>query len=109
MVERCIEAAGDGSLFLLVHVQPQSRLPNIGPVDEWRRRLQVAVRAPARDGDANAALVAAVAAGLGLPSSSIRIVSGSKNRSKRLRIYGIGVDTAVTILNGIIEEANGNE
>ena len=106
LVERCVEAAADGSFSLLIQAQPQARVAMIGPVDKWRGRLRVAVRAPASDGDANAALIAAVATALGVASSSIRIESGGKNRLKRLRVQGIDIDSAVTILNRIIEEAN---
>jgi uncharacterized protein (TIGR00251 family) len=109
LVERCVEAAGDGSFSLLVQVQPQASVPTIGPVDEWRARLRVAVRAPARDGDANASLVAAIATALGLASSSVRIESGGQNRLKRLRIHGIDIDSATTILNRIIKEEHQDE
>ncbi len=105
VVERCLEESPDGSLCLLVHVQPGASAVNVGPVDEWRGRLRVAVSAPARDGDANAALIDVIARLLGLEGSAVRIESGAKDRRKRLRLEGIEFDEALALLRAATEDA----
>lgn len=50
--------------------------------------LVVRVRAPPLDGKANQAVVAVVAAALGVARSAVTLVSGQAVRRKRLRIQG---------------------
>jgi uncharacterized protein len=50
--------------------------------------LKARVRAVPEDGKANAALVALLAASLGVPKSAIRIASGATGRLKRVEIAG---------------------
>lgn len=49
-------------------------------------RLEVAVRAPARDGRANEALVAFLAASLALKRQQVRLVRGERARDKIVEI-----------------------
>ncbi|WP_029032708.1 DUF167 domain-containing protein [Salinarimonas rosea] len=48
--------------------------------------LRVAVTAPPEDGKANAAVIALLAAALGLPRSALAIVRGETARTKTIRI-----------------------
>lgn len=48
--------------------------------------LSVKVKAPARQGRANQAVVKAVAAHLGLPKSDVRLVGGHGSRTKTLEV-----------------------
>lgn len=52
--------------------------------------LRVRLRAPPLDGRANAALRQFLAEALGVPVSSIAVLSGAAGRRKRLRIHGLG-------------------
>lgn len=54
--------------------------------------LVVRVSAPAVDGRANDAVVAAVADAFSVPKSGVRIVSGRTSRMKILDIDGVGAD-----------------
>ncbi len=51
--------------------------------------LKVKVRAPALDGRANEALLAFLAAELGLPRRAVTLVRGEKSRRKVVRVDGL--------------------
>ncbi|HXQ80715.1 MAG TPA: DUF167 domain-containing protein [Opitutaceae bacterium] len=51
--------------------------------------LKVKVRAPALGGRANGAVCELMARELGLPKSAVRVVQGSRSRSKVLEILGL--------------------
>jgi uncharacterized protein (TIGR00251 family) len=53
-----------------------------------QRVLKVAVSAPPVDGAANTALIALLAKRLGIPKSSVSLVSGAAARVKRLALPG---------------------
>lgn len=69
---------------LTVHVKPRSKKPGIEKVNdhEWIVRVR---EAPV-DGRANAAVVAAVAAELGIPKSRVQLLHGESSRQKLLSI-----------------------
>ena len=60
--------------------------------------LIVRVRAPAVDGAANVALVAALANSLELPPSAVRIVSGRRSRTKLVEVQGVDRPSLVALL-----------
>lgn len=51
--------------------------------------VKIWVRAAPVDGQANTAVIAALAKKLGLPKSNLTVVRGETGRSKRIRIEGI--------------------
>jgi len=53
--------------------------------------LKVKVRAPALDGRANDALLAFLAAELGLPRRAVTLVRGGKSRHKVVRLDGLAL------------------
>ena len=57
---------------------------------DGRTVLVVRLAAPPVEGDANKALIAFMASALGVPRSSIRILSGGTSRLKILHISGLG-------------------
>jgi uncharacterized protein YggU (UPF0235/DUF167 family) len=87
-VDPCL-AVEDG-VRLFVRVTAGARAAAIGgtfalPVG---RALEIRVTARAVDGAANAAVVAALAAALGVPKRAVTIVSGAAARLKRLHVAG---------------------
>jgi len=52
--------------------------------------LKVKVHAPALDGRANEALLAFLAATLGVPRRAVTLVRGDKSRHKVIRVEGLG-------------------
>ena len=70
-------------LRLTVKVKPGSRLPGIS---ETAGIITVAVRERAVDGRANAAVLASIAAWLGIAAGRITIEQGAGSRYKRLMV-----------------------
>jgi uncharacterized protein (TIGR00251 family) len=77
-------------LRLRVHVTPRAGFERIGEVvsDGRTARLKLAVRAPAREGEANAAAVALLARALRLPKSALSVAAGHASREKTIAIRG---------------------
>ncbi len=79
-----------------VHVIPRASKTTIA--GERDGRLLVRLSAPPVDGAANDALVEFFSKLFACPKRAVRIVSGDKNRSKRVAIDGLSVDTVRTRL-----------
>ncbi len=70
-----------------VTVVPNARTPRVERLDAGR--LRVSVAAPPREGQANAAVVAALAEHFGVPRSQVRIIRGAGSRHKIVEIAGL--------------------
>ncbi|MBS1816405.1 MAG: DUF167 domain-containing protein [Acidobacteria bacterium] len=79
-----------------VRVIPRSGKPGVD--GERDGRLLVRLSAPPVEGAANEALVELLSRLLACPRRAVRIVSGQKNRSKRVAVDGISVATATQLL-----------
>lgn len=84
-----IDDSSDGAVFT-VRVEPQSKRPGIRGVHAGALRLGVAA-APER-GQANRAVIAALADALCVAKSDLALRSGAANRTKR--ILAVGLDAA---------------
>jgi uncharacterized protein YggU (UPF0235/DUF167 family) len=73
-------------LRVRVTVRPGCRVESIEERPDGP--LLVKVRAPAREGQANDAVIAAVARHFGVPRSSVRVLRGHAGRSKILELPG---------------------
>jgi uncharacterized protein (TIGR00251 family) len=73
---------------LRIWARPGSRRAGIA-WDPWRKRWTVSVLAPAAHGQANEAIVAALAERLGVARSSIRWVHGGTSASKEVEVAGL--------------------
>jgi uncharacterized protein YggU (UPF0235/DUF167 family) len=73
--------------MLDVAVVPRATAERVGPWSEGV--LKVRVTRPPSEGEANVAVVAAVAHALELAPSRLEVVAGRRSRRKRLRIDGI--------------------
>jgi uncharacterized protein (TIGR00251 family) len=83
------ESTPDG-IILAVQAQPGAR--RNGLVGIHAGRLKVAVTQVAEKGKANAAIIEALADGLRLKRSQVRLISGPTNPQKRLLISGVTED-----------------
>lgn len=81
-----IRPDGDGFRFDVL-VQPRASRGRIGPVQG--DRLKVAVTAPPVDGEANKAVVEAIAKALRVPKRNIEVIAGATGRRKTLRVAGV--------------------
>ena len=73
--------------MLSIVVVPRATTEHVGPWSEGV--LKVRVMRPPADGEANAAVVAAVAGALRVAPSRVEVVAGRRSRRKRLRIDGL--------------------
>jgi uncharacterized protein YggU (UPF0235/DUF167 family) len=85
---------------LTVRVKPGSSRTAVGGRfgDAEPPVLLVAVAAPAADGRANEALLAALAAAFGLRRSAVRLVSGATSRTKVVDAHGADPRVLGTLL-----------
>jgi hypothetical protein len=81
-----VRAAADGGSTLAVHAKPGCRVAAVVEVVWCADALQVSIDAPAREGEANEALAAFLAAHLGLKKRDVVLQTGSKSRDKVFRV-----------------------
>ena len=96
----CIQKTLDGTIILDIDLQPGSSRQGIVGFNEWRGKLQVAVKAEAQKGRANHALCSVLEKIFKVPVS---IVSGHTSRSKKVSLIGLSFEEIVTILEGFLE------
>jgi uncharacterized protein (TIGR00251 family) len=60
--------------------------------NEWRRTIGCRVSAPALEGRANRAILKLVSGTLGVPTTSVSILSGAASSQKRVLVTGMGRD-----------------
>jgi uncharacterized protein (TIGR00251 family) len=76
------------TIFLLtLHVQPGAKKSEIAGL--YGDALKIRLAAPPVDGKANTALLAALAAWLGLPKRAVTLKSGQTSRNKTVRVEGV--------------------
>ncbi|MFA5236503.1 MAG: DUF167 domain-containing protein [Methanoregula sp.] len=76
--------------LIAIEVSPGAR-SDLFPAgyNEWRKAIGCRVTAPAVDGKANKAVIGLISTTLGVPASSVSIVSGLASSQKKVRISGI--------------------
>jgi uncharacterized protein (TIGR00251 family) len=73
-------------VILTLHIQPGAKKTEVaGPHGD---ALKIRLAAPPVDGKANAALLAFVAAKVGVGRTAVELVSGQTSRAKRVRVAG---------------------
>lgn len=96
MIER-----GDG-VYIDIEVTPGSGSQGVRGYDEWRKRVRVAVRAEARDGKANSAIIILFCELFQVSHGRVTITSGHTSGQKRIFIKGIDQNTVIKTLEGAI-------
>ena len=90
-----VEEDAEG-VVLSLHVSPASgKAGFFTGYDPWRRCIRCAVRSPPQGGKANREVIERIAGALGIPATSIRIISGSAQPRKRVRVEGITRETVL--------------
>jgi len=77
-----------GTVEIVLHVTPRASRSAIEGVDS-EGRLRVRVAAPPVDGAANEAVVALLAAELGVRRGAVTLTAGASSRNKRCRVDGL--------------------
>lgn len=78
---------GRGTVSFGVRVQPRSNKNEIAGI--FDRALKIRLQSPAVEDRANEALCEFLAGLLKRPKSAVRILSGERNRNKRVEIFGV--------------------
>ena len=65
----------------------------------WRKMIGCRVSAPALEGRANRAVIGLVSTKLGIPSSSVSILSGATSSRKRILVSGMRKEDLIKRLN----------
>ena len=99
-VESCIQNTLSGDAIIDIEVQPGSSRQGIVGFNQWRGKLQVAVKAEAEKGKANHAVCNVLSK---IFSSPVTVVSGNTSRSKKIQIEGLRANEIISILEGLIE------
>ena len=77
----------DGAVRIAVHAKPRSRRSRVAGTREGA--LAVELAAPPVDGAANEALVATLAAALGIPKRDVTLARGASSRAKVVEVRGL--------------------
>jgi uncharacterized protein YggU (UPF0235/DUF167 family) len=84
---------------LIVRVTARAEADRAGPY--LAGVLHVRVTRPPADGEANHAVAGVVARAIGVPPSAIRLVAGSRSRTKRFAIEGLSAEELSAQLRGL--------
>jgi uncharacterized protein len=89
-----------GGVVLSVRLTPKGgrdAIDGIEQLADGRSVLKVRVRAPASEGEANAALVKLMAKTLGVAPRDVRLVAGASARLKRVKVAGAAAALATAL------------
>ena len=95
-------------LMLPVRVTPKSSRDAIGPYQPEMTHVPVKVTAPPEDGKANQAVIAVLAATLGVSKSSVSIAKGHTSRLKQVLI-AVAQSEAPGLLTALDKAMGGTE
>lgn len=94
-----IVAEDQAGVTVTVHVISRARRSQVAGVQGDALRVRIA--APPVEGAANEALIAYLAAALGVRRRDVRLLSGERGRRKRVRIEGLSAQTLAARLLGV--------
>ena len=95
----CIQTTLDGMVLLEIEVHPGSSRQGIVGFNQWRSKLQVAVKAEAQQGKANIAVCNVFST---LLKAEVKVVSGHTSRQKKVSIEGLKPSEIIQRLEGLI-------
>jgi uncharacterized protein (TIGR00251 family) len=87
--EEAVTEDGTG-VILAIEVSPASgKAEFLTGYDSWRRSIRCAVGSPPSRGRANREVIESLAAAIGMPATSVHILSGATRSRKRVRLDGM--------------------
>ncbi|XP_038693580.1 UPF0235 protein C15orf40 homolog isoform X1 [Tripterygium wilfordii] len=93
----CIRFIAPSSVAITIHAKPGAKLSSI--TDFSDEAVGVQIDAPAKDGEANAALVEYVSSVLGVKRRQLSIRSGSKSRDKVIIVEEVTLESVFEALD----------
>jgi uncharacterized protein (TIGR00251 family) len=89
-----------GALILSVRLTPKGGRDAVDGIEQMadgKSVLKVRVRAPASEGEANAALVKLIAKTLGVAPRDVRLIAGASARLKQVKVAGAAAALATAL------------
>ncbi len=102
-VSSCLSPTLDGSVIMDVEVHPMARSQGITGFNAWRARISVSVKAAAKNGKANQALLHVLATQLQIDSRSLSITAGHTSRLKSVRVENTSPSAFLHLLESFLE------
>ncbi|RWR86864.1 UPF0235 protein C15orf40 [Cinnamomum micranthum f. kanehirae] len=103
-IPACLRLISPSTVSITVHAKPGSKLATITDTfqsDIGEEALGVQIDAPARDGEANAALIDYMSSVLGVKRRQVSIGSGSKSRDKVVLVEEVSLQNVFDALNKV--------
>ncbi|GER29626.1 hypothetical protein STAS_05500 [Striga asiatica] len=97
----CIRSVSPSSVAISIHAKPGSRLATITDMND--EAVGVQIDAPAKDGEANAALLEYISSVLGVKKRQVSIRSGSKSRDKIVIIEEVALESVFDSLTKALQ------
>ncbi|KNA12937.1 hypothetical protein SOVF_121760 [Spinacia oleracea] len=97
----CLRAIPPSSVAITIHAKPGSKLSSITDISE--EAVGVQIDAPARDGEANAALLDFIRSVIGVKKRQCSIGSGSKSRDKVVIVEDVTLQGVLDALNKAVK------
>ncbi|XP_074576853.1 uncharacterized protein LOC141833335 [Curcuma longa] len=93
----CLRLLPPSTVAITIHAKPGSKVATITDVGD--EAVGVQIDAPARDGEANAALLDYISSVLGVKKRQVSIGSGSKSREKVVLVQEVTLQNVLDALN----------
>ena len=94
-----LQQTEDG-FVLSINVSPGSK-KTVFPAgyNEWRKAIECRIKSPATEGKANNEIIKTVSNFFSIKKSDVVIISGATSSQKRIKISGIFLDDALTLIS----------
>ncbi|KAF3783411.1 C15orf40-like protein [Nymphaea thermarum] len=92
----CLRLVPPASVAITIHAKPGAKISAVTDVSD--EAVGVQIDAPAKDGEANAALLDFISSVLGLKKRQVSIASGSKSRDKVVVVEDASLDAVLDAL-----------
>ncbi|KAL7589298.1 uncharacterized protein LOC111915553 [Lactuca sativa] len=93
----CMRFIPPSSVAITIHAKPGSKVATITDFDD--DALGVQIDAPAKDGEANAALLDFISSVIGVKKRQVSLGAGSKSRDKVLIVEGVSLEAVYNALD----------
>lgn len=93
----CIRSVPPSSVAITIHAKPGSKISSVTDVSD--DSVGVQIDAPARDGEANAALLDFISSVVGVKKRQVSLGSGSKSRDKVVIVEDVSLQSVFDALN----------
>ncbi|KMT09208.1 hypothetical protein BVRB_6g133100 [Beta vulgaris subsp. vulgaris] len=97
----CLRSISPSSVAITIHAKPGSKLSSITDVSD--EAVGVQIDAPARDGEANSALLDFISSVIGVKKRQVSLGSGSKSRDKVVIVQDVTLQSVFDALNRAVK------